>query len=105
MSDIFKNFDDKDINKLKQNEEIQKLANDKNIKDFVNSEQFNKFKKEYNEKSEDEILQDAKVFSQKLKQQYGEEEYNKKIQSLKRMEGFLNSEQKKKMKKFLDTLK
>lgn len=105
MSDIFKNFDDKDINKLKQNEEIQKLANDKNIKDFVNSEQFNKFKKEYSEKSEDEILQDAKVFSQKLKQQYGEEEYNKKIQSLKRMEGFLNSEQKKKMKKFLDTLK
>ena len=43
--------------------------------------------------------------SKKLKEQYGEEEYNKKIKDLKNFEMFLNPEQKKKMKKFLDSLK
>jgi len=43
--------------------------------------------------------------SKKLKAQYGEEEYNKKIQDLKNFEMFLSPEQKKKMKKFLDSLK
>lgn len=105
MSKIFKSFDDNDINKITESKEFKKVANDKNINDFVNNEQFKKFKENYNGKSEDEILKDAKTMSRKLKEQYGETEYNSKIQDLKNFEKFLNPEQKKKMKKFLDSIK
>lgn len=105
MANIFKNFDDKDINKITESEEFKKAANDSNVKDFVNNKQFKEFKDKYKGKSDDEILEEAKKFSEKLKEQYGEEEYNKKLQDLKNFEMFLNPEQKKKMKKFLDNLK
>lgn len=105
MSKIFKSFDDNEINKITESKEFKKVANDKKVNDFVNNEQFKEFKEKYKGKSEDDILIDAKNMSKKLKDQYGEEEYNKKIQDLKNFEMFLSPEQKKKMKKFLDTLK
>lgn len=105
MTKFFKSFDDNELNKITESQEFKKVANDKNLNDFVNNKQFKEFKEKYNGKSEEEILRDAKNMSKKLKEQYGEEEYNKKIQDLKNFEMFLTPEQKKKMKKFLDTLK
>lgn len=105
MSKFFKSFDDNELNKITESKEFKKAATDKNINDFVNNEQFKEFKEKYNGKSDEEILRDAKNMSQRLKEQYGEEEYNKKIQDLKNFEKFLSPEQKRKMKKFLDTLK
>ncbi len=105
MTKFFKSFDDNELNKITESQEFKKVANDKNLNDFVNNKQFKEFKEKYNGKSEDEILRDAKNMSKKLREQYGEEEYNKKIQDLKNFEMFLTPEQKKKMKKFLDTLK
>jgi len=104
MANFFKSFDDKDINKITENKEFKKVANDKNINDFVNNKQFKEFRDKYDGKTEDEILNDAKNMSKKLKEQYGEQEYNKKIQDLKNFEMFLNPEQKKKMRKFLENL-
>lgn len=105
MTKIFNSFDDDEINTITESKEFKKIAEDKNIEDFVNDEQFKKFKENYNGKSEEEILKDAKTMSSKLREQYGEEEYIKKIQNLKNFEMFLNPEQKKKMKKFLDSIK
>lgn len=105
MSKFFKSFDDNDLNKIAESKEFKKVANDKKVNDFINNEQFKEFKEKYNGKSEDEILRDAKNMSKKLKDQYGEEEYNKKIQDLKNFEMFLSPEQKKKMRKFLDSIK
>ena len=106
MSKFFKSFDDNnEANKFSESKEFKNVANDKNVNDFINNPQFKEFKEKYNGKSEDEILKDAKNMSKKLKEQYGEAEYNKKIQDLKNFEKFLSPEQKKKMKKFLDTLK
>lgn len=105
MSKYFKSFDDNELNKITESKEFKKVAEDKNVKDFVNNEQFKEFQEKYKGKSEDEILRDARQMGSKLKEQYGEEEYNKKIQDIKNFEVFLNPEQKKKMKKFLDGLK
>jgi hypothetical protein len=105
MSKFFKSFDDNNLNKIAESKEFKKVANDKKVNDFINNEQFKEFKEKYNGKSEDEILRDAQNMSKKLKAQYGEEEYNKKIQDLKNFEMFLSPEQKKKMKKFLDSIK
>ncbi len=105
MSKIFKSFDDNEINKITESNEFKKAANDKKVNDFINDKKFKEFKDKYNGRSEDEILKDAKNMSSKLREQYGEEEYNKKIQDLKNFEKFLNPEQKKKMKKFLDSIK
>lgn len=105
MSNIFKSFDDDNLKGIVESEKFKKVANDKNINDFVNNKQFSDFKEKYKDKSDDEILMDAKDLSKKLKDQYGEDEYNKKIQDLKNFEKFLNPEQKKKMRKFLDNLK
>lgn len=105
MSKIFKSFDDNELNKITESKEFKKAASDKKVNDFVNSSQFKEFKEKYNGKSEDEILKDAKNMSSKLREQYGEAEYNKKIQDLKNFEMFLSPEQKKKMKKFLDSIK
>ncbi|NYB76144.1 hypothetical protein HZF24_18515 [Sedimentibacter hydroxybenzoicus DSM 7310] len=104
MAKFFKSFDDDNLNKIAESKEFKKAANDKNINEFINNKQFKEFKEKYNGKSEDEILRDAKNMSKKLKEQYGEEEYRKKIQDLKNFEMFLSPEQKKKMKKFLDSL-
>lgn len=93
------------MNKISESREFKEAANDKDIKEFTANKQFNEFKEKYSGKTDDEILRDAKNMSQKLKEQYGEEEYNKKIQELKNFEKFLSPEQKRKMKKFLDTLK
>lgn len=105
MSKFFKSFDDNELNKITESKEFKKVSNDKKVNDFVNNEQFKEFKEKYDGKSEDEILRDAKNMSKKLRDQYGEEEYNKKIQDLKNFEMFLSPEQKKKMKKFLDSIK
>ncbi len=105
MTNIFKSFDNENIKNIAGSEQFKKAADDKNVKDFVNNKQFAEFKEKYKNKSDDEILNDAKEFGKKLKEQYGEAEYNKKIQDLKNFEKFLNPEQKRKMKKFLDNLK
>ncbi|MDD2494413.1 MAG: hypothetical protein PHE29_04395 [Tissierellia bacterium] len=105
MANIFKSFDDENMKEITNSEEFKKVAQDKNVQNLVNNKQFVEFKEKYKNKSDDEILKDAKEFSQKLKEQYGEKEYNKKIQDLKNFEKFLNVEQRKKMKKFLDNLK
>ncbi len=105
MSKFFKSFDDNELNKIKESKEFKNVANDKKVNDFVNNKQFKEFQEKYKGKTEDEILRDAKNMGEKLKEQYGEEEYNKKIQDLKNFEMFLNPEQKKKMKKFLEGLK
>lgn len=72
--------------------------------DLVNNKQFQDFKNKYQGKSEEEIMKDAKDMGKKLKQQYGEQEYNKKIEDLKNFEKFLTPEQKRKMRKFLENL-
>ncbi|HBD65201.1 MAG TPA: hypothetical protein DC038_12300 [Clostridiales bacterium] len=105
MSKFFKSFDDNELNKVKESKEFKTVANDKKVNDFINNKQFKEFQEKYKGKTEDEILRDAKNMGEKLKEQYGEEEYNKKIQDLKNFEMFLNPEQKKKMKKFLEGLK
>ncbi|MDW5299270.1 MAG: hypothetical protein SA378_03920 [Sedimentibacter sp.] len=104
MANFFKSFDDNDIDKIAENKEFKKVANNKNINDFVNNKQFKEFRDKYDGKTEEEILNDAKNMSKKLKEQYGEQEYNKKLQDLKNFEMFLNPEQKKKMRKFLENL-
>ncbi|MEA5093984.1 hypothetical protein SDC9_52460 [bioreactor metagenome] len=105
MANIFKNFDDKNVNKITGSKEFKEAANDKNINDFVNNKQFKEFKEKYNGKTEEEIIKDAQNMSKQLKEQYGEQEYNKKIQDLKNFEMFLNPEQKKKLRTFLENLK
>ncbi len=102
MSNIFRS--DKEINKIKESKEFKKAADDKNVNDFVNNPQFKEFKDKYEGKSEEEILRDAKNMGKRLKEQYGEQEYNKKIQDLKNFEKFLTPEQKRKMRKFLENL-
>jgi len=102
MSNIFRN--DKEINKIKESKEFKKAASDKKVNDFVNNKQFQEFKEKYEGKSEDEILRDAKNMSKKLKEQYGEQEYTKKIEDLKNFEKYLTPEQKRKMRKFLENL-
>lgn len=102
MSNIFRS--DKEINKIKESKEFKKAANDKNVNDFVNNPQFKEFKDKYEGKSEEEILRDAKNMGKRLKEQYGEQEYNKKIEDLKNFEKFLTPEQKRKMRKFLENL-
>lgn len=102
MSNIFKS--EKEIAKIKNSKEFKKAVGDKNINDFVNNKQFKEFKDKYEGKSEDEILNDARNMGKKLKEQYGEQEYNKKIADLKNFERFLNPEQKKKLRKFIEGL-
>ena len=102
MSNIFRS--DKEINKIKDSKEFKRAASDKNVNDFINNKQFQEFKERYDGKTEDEILRDAKNMGKKLKEQYGEQEYNKKIEDLKNFEKFLNPEQKRKMRKFLENL-
>lgn len=109
MANIFKNFDDENKKGAQNNKSKNQTNNKQNSRpsaeDVANNDQFIQFKEKYKNKSEDEILKDAKEYTKKLKEQYGEEEYQKKIQDLKKFEMFLNPEQKKKMKKFLDGLK
>lgn len=105
MSNIFKSFDDENMKDITKSEQFKKVVNDKNVKNLVNNDQFVQFKEKYKNKSDDEILNDAKEYGNKLKEQYGEKEYNKKIEDLKKFEMFLNPEQRNKMKKFLENLK
>jgi hypothetical protein len=100
MSNIFRN--DSEINKIKESKEF-KDAEAKG-EDFMKNKQFQDFKKKYEGKSEEEVLRDAREMSKKLKQQYGEKEYKKKIEDLRNFERFLTPDQKRKMRKFLDNL-
>ncbi|HHY99705.1 MAG TPA: hypothetical protein PLV23_01620 [Sedimentibacter sp.] len=100
MSNIFRN--DSEINKIKESKEFKEAEAKAN--DFMKNKQFQEFKKKYEGKTEEEILRDARDMSRKLKQQYGEKEYRKKIEDLKNFEKFLTPEQKRKMRKFLENL-
>ena len=100
MSNIFRS--DNEINKIKESKEFKDAEVKAN--ELEKNKQFQEFKKKYEGKSEEEILRDARNMSRKLKQQYGEEEYNKKIEDLKNFEKFLTPEQKRKMRKFLENL-
>jgi predicted lipid-binding transport protein (Tim44 family) len=100
MSNIFRS--DNEINKIKESKEFKDAEVKAN--ELAKNKQFQEFKKKYEGKSEEEILRDARNMSRKLKQQYGEEEYNKKIEDLKNFEKFLTPEQRRKMRKFLENL-
>ncbi|HQK52707.1 MAG TPA: hypothetical protein PLA73_00570 [Sedimentibacter sp.] len=100
MSNIFRS--DNEINKIKESKEFKDAEVKAN--ELAKNKQFQEFKKKYEGKSEEDILRDARNMSKKLKQQYGEEEYNKKIEDLKNFEKFLTPEQKRKMRKFLENL-
>jgi len=100
MSNIFRS--DNEINKIKESKEFKDAEVKAN--ELEKNKQFQEFKKKYEGKSEEDILRDARNMSKKLKQQYGEEEYNKKIEDLKNFEKFLTPEQKRKMRKFLENL-
>jgi len=100
MSNIFRS--DNEINKIKESKEFKDAEVKAN--ELAKNKQFQEFKKKYEGKSEEDILRDARNMSRKLKQQYGEEEYNKKIEDLKNFEKFLTPEQKRKMRKFLENL-
>jgi len=100
MSNIFRN--DSEIDKIKETKEFKEA--EAKASDFVKNKQFQEFKKKYEGKTEEEILRDARDMSRKIKQQYGEEEYRKKIEDLKNFEKFLTPEQKRKMKKFIENL-
>ncbi|HPY56665.1 MAG: hypothetical protein GX867_05595 [Tissierellia bacterium] len=100
MSNIFRS--DNEINKIKDSKEFKDAEAKAN--ELANNKQFQEFKKKYEGKSEEDILRDARNMSKKLKQQYGEEEYNKKIEDLKNFEKFLTPEQRRKMRKFLENL-
>lgn len=104
-NNIFKSFDDNDLNKITKSEEFNKVTNDKDVNDFINNKQFKDFQQKYEGKTEDEILKDAKNMSKQLREQLGDKEYAKKLDDLKNFEKFLNPEQKKKMKRLLDNLK
>ena len=95
-NNIFRNFD-------KENSENK--ANDDPVQGLSKNTEFEKFKEKYKDKSDDELLKDAKDYSDKLKSQLGEEEYNKKLQELKKFEVFLNKEQKQKLNDFLSKIK
>jgi hypothetical protein len=100
MSNIFRS--DNEINKIKESKEFKDAEVKAN--ELAKNKQFQEFKKKYEGKSEEDILRDARNMSKKLKQQYGEEEYNKKIEDLKNFEKFLTPEQRRKMRKFLENL-
>jgi len=100
MSNIFRS--DNEINKIKDSKEFKDAEAKAN--ELAKNKQLQEFKKKYEGKSEEDILRDARNMSKKLKQQYGEEEYNKKIEDLKNFEKFLTPEQKRKMRKFLENL-
>ena len=100
MSNIFRS--DNEINKIKDSKEFKDAEAKAN--ELAKNQEFQEFKKKYEGKSEEDILRDARNMSKKLKQQYGEEEYNKKIEDLKNFEKFLTPEQKRKMRKFLENL-
>lgn len=104
MANVFKSFDEDNMKNIINNEKVKELIKDPNVKNLINNDKFDQFKEKYKDKSDDEILKEAKDFGQKIKDQYGEQEYKKKIQELKKFEMFLNPEQKSKMRKFLDNL-
>lgn len=95
-NNIFKSFD---------NENIENTINNNNVNSAKNNEEFEKFKEMYKDKSETEILNEAKAYSDKLKNQLGEAEYNKKLQELKKFEMFLTKDQKNKLNEFLNKIK
>ncbi len=95
-NNIFKSFD-------KENSE--NAANDNPVQGLSKNTEFEKFKEKYKDKSDDEILREAKDYSDKLKSQLGEAEYNKKLQELKKFEMFLNKDQKQKLNDFLSKIK
>jgi pyruvate carboxylase len=95
-------LDINEINKIKESKEFKDA--EAKAEDFMKNKQFQDFKKKYEGKSEEEVLRDAREMSKKLKQQYGEKEYKKKIEDLRNFERFLTPDQKRKMRKFLDNL-
>lgn len=108
-NNVFKSFDDENsknvINNNKDVKDIKDILNSDAAKNLSNNDEFKQFKDKYKDKSDDEILRDAKAYSDKLKSQLGEAEYNKKLQELKKFEMFLSKEQRNKLNDFLNKIK
>lgn len=105
-NNIFRSFDDEKINNaINNNPEVKNMINSDKAKDIINSDEFSQFKDKYKDKSDDDILKDAKAYSEKLKQQLGEDEFNKKLNEIKKFEMFLNPSQKNKLNDFLNKIK
>ncbi|QSX07007.1 hypothetical protein JYG23_06355 [Sedimentibacter sp. zth1] len=104
-NNIFKSFDDNNVNNLMNKKEVQDIINDPKTQNIINKNEFNQFKEKYKDKSNDEILKDAHEYSQKLKSQLGEKEFNKKLNEIKKFEMFLNKDQKNKLNEFLNKIK
>ncbi len=96
-NNIFKSFDNDNVNS-------NNMTKDK-VQELSKNSEFEQFRNKYKDKSDEEILKEAKEYSEKLKSQLGEAEYNKKLQELKKFEMFLNKEQKQKLNDFLNKIK
>ena len=106
-SGFFKSFDDDNVEVLgnaNQNNRGNNSNNNVNT-NGIDKNKFEEFKEKYKGKSDNEILNDAKEYSDKLKKQLGEEKYNRKLQELTKFEKFLNKDQRDKLHNFIDKLK
>ena len=70
-----------------------------------NNKDLNQYKDRFKGKSDDEILREAMKIGKQLKDQFGEKEFQNKLKDLKKIEPFLNREQKEKLKKIIDSVK
>lgn len=70
-----------------------------------NNKDLNQYKEKFKDKSDDEVLREAMKIGKQLKDQFGEEEFQNKLKELKKIEPFLNREQKEKLRKIIDSVK
>ena len=70
-----------------------------------NNKDLNKLKEQFKNKSDDEILREAKKIGKQLKDQFGDKEFQNKLKELKKIEPFLNREQKEKLRQIIDSVK
>ncbi len=70
-----------------------------------NNKDLNQYKERFKGKSDDEILREATKIGKQLKDQFGEKEFQNKLKDLKKIEPFLNREQKEKLRKIIDSVK
>lgn len=104
-NNIFKSFDDDTINNIMNQKEVKNILESPKAQNFINNNNFDQFREKYKNKSNDEILKDAKEYSTKLKNQLGEAEFSKKLKEIKKFEMFLNKDQKAKLNEFLNQIK
>lgn len=104
-NNIFKSFDNDKKDNFLNSKEVKDVLNNPKAQNILNSNEFSNFREKYKNKSNDEILKDAKAYSNKLKNQLGEQEFNKKLKEIKKFEMFLNKDQKAKLNDFLNKIK